>query len=99
MIDSAPAPSRASQGWTFRFVAEGKRAEEMVDLYRALGFDVTADPVTVEVEGASVQECDACRELAAERHLAIYTRLPARDSEPDHSHGTDPGPPESSDDT
>lgn len=73
-IDQDPAASRAAAGWEFRFVAEGLRAREMVQLYRELGFEVAADPVAEEDIGEAGPHCDACRSVAADRFLAIYTR-------------------------
>ncbi len=70
----ALAGTRAAAGWEFRFVAEGARAEEMVRLYHELGFEVVSDPVAEDEVGEAGPECDACRSIAAERFLAIYTR-------------------------
>jgi len=69
------ASERVAAGWEFRFVAEGKRAEEMIELYRELGFEVAADPVGGEVVGEGRDDCVACQELAADRFTAIYTRV------------------------
>lgn len=66
-------PSRFADGWQRRFVAGPARAAEMIDLYRALGFEVEADPVgpTGESEG-----CRDCWQIATQRLMVIYTRRP-----------------------
>ncbi len=66
----APDPARLAQGWTYRFVAEAVRAEEMATLYRELGFEVALEPVG---EAAS-PACRECRLVAVLRFRAIYTR-------------------------
>ena len=71
----SPSPSeRIAAGWEFRFVAEGARAEEMIELYRELGFEVAADPVAADGIGTDADDCVACQELAADRFTAVYTR-------------------------
>ena len=67
----APDPDRLAQGWERRFIADEARAAEMMELYRALGYEVVADALRSE-HGS--KDCDDCR-LLAERHLrTIYTR-------------------------
>jgi hypothetical protein len=66
-----PDPALLADGWEFRFVADGRRAEEMAALYREVGFDVTA----VAVHGAQIAEaCTACRLVTALQFQAVYTR-------------------------
>lgn len=67
-------PERIRDGWEHRFVAAGARAEEMIDLYRELGFEVAADPVAT---ARAVEGCAACFGDGAEQHRSIYTRRPA----------------------
>ncbi len=66
----APDPARLAQGWTYRFVTDGARAEEHADSYRDLGFEVALDPVG---EAAS-PACRECRLVAMLHFRAIYTR-------------------------
>ncbi len=66
----APDPARLAGGWTYRFVADGARAEEHAASYRELGFEVVLDPVGEAVK----PECRECRLVAALRFRAIYTR-------------------------
>ncbi|HET9982323.1 MAG TPA: hypothetical protein VFQ38_01995 [Longimicrobiales bacterium] len=66
-----PDPRRLAEGWEYRFVADGVRAEEAVALYRALGFEVCAEPV----DGARIADaCAECRLAVMLRFRAIYTR-------------------------
>jgi hypothetical protein len=67
----APDPDRIAGGWERRFVVEGARAAEMIDLYRSLGYETAADPVRPDDLGA---DCDGCRLIALLRLTAIYTR-------------------------
>jgi len=80
----APDPGRIAQGWEHRFVAAGERVEEVVALYRELGFEVVADPVGGE---GMDDGCTAC--FAGQvRYSAIYTRRRPPDGE---SRTTDEG--------
>lgn len=74
-----PDPARIQDGWQHRFVAEGQRAEEMITLYRELGFDVVADVVRTKHEA---DECSVCFATTGERYRAIYTRRSTLDSDP-----------------
>ena len=69
----APDPARIAAGWEPRFVADGARADEAVRLYRELGFEVVADPVTAEHLSP---DCGDCRIVVALRFQMIYTRRP-----------------------
>jgi hypothetical protein len=64
-------PQRIADGWERRFIADGRRAEEMVELYSQLGYEVCADPVSPDVVG---EDCDDCQLLAALQFKIIYTR-------------------------
>ena len=66
-----PDRGRVESGWTYRFVAEGARAEEVTRLYRELGFEVVEDPVAAR-EGP--RECTECYGALGPGHRAIYTR-------------------------
>ena len=71
----APDPKRVSEGWTRRFIADGARAEEMVELYRHLGFEVVADPITPQDLGGTCEQCQLVMQL---QFKVIYTRRPPR---------------------
>jgi hypothetical protein len=66
-------PARVAAGWHYRFTAEGARAEEMVELYRELGFEVAADPVATSADNEVV--CTECYDASPRPYRAIYTRL------------------------
>jgi hypothetical protein len=67
----APDPARVADGWERRFVTDGRRAEEMAELYRHLGFEVCTDPVTPEQVG---DDCADCRLIMLLEFKTIYTR-------------------------
>ncbi len=64
-------PAKIADGWERRFIADGRRAEEMIELYSELGYEVCADPVSPDVVG---EDCDDCQLLAALQFKIIYTR-------------------------
>lgn len=64
-------PARLADGWERRFIADARRAEEAIELYAQLGYEVCADPVRAEELG---DECDDCQLLAALQFKMIYTR-------------------------
>lgn len=66
-----PDPERLAAGWERRFVVGPGRAEEAVQLYRELGFDVAADPVRPEQLGP---QCHGCTLTALLQLKTIYTR-------------------------
>ena len=68
----APDPRRVAAGWTRRFVTDTGRAEESLALYRALGYEVAADPPRPE---EMPEDCGTC-ELALRSFRTIYTRRP-----------------------
>jgi hypothetical protein len=67
----APDPARLADGWERRFIADGRRAEEMIALYRDLGFEVCADPVRPE---QMEDDCEDCKLLMLLEFKTIYTR-------------------------
>jgi hypothetical protein len=69
-------PERLAAGWERRFVADARRAEEAMELYRQLGYEVCADPVTA---GDLAPGCDACELATLLRFATIYTRAPRRE--------------------
>ncbi len=74
MIGAASSEDRDRDGWELRFVAEGRRAEEMIALYRELGYEVAVDAVSRGGVTDAGIECLGCRSTAKDRFLAIYTR-------------------------
>lgn len=68
----APDPRRAAEGWERRFITDAARADEVVALYRSLGFEVAADPLRLE---EMPEDCEDCQ-LALLAFRTIYTRRP-----------------------
>lgn len=66
-----PDPARLADGWKRRFVTDAARADEAMELYRRLGYEVCADPVDPREWG---EECDECYLAALVRFRTIYTR-------------------------
>jgi len=64
-------PARIADGWERRFIADAQRAQEAMELYALLGYEVCADPVSPEELG---EDCGDCRLLAALQFKIIYTR-------------------------
>lgn len=70
-----PDPELAAAGWERRFTADGRRAQEMVELYTQLGYEVHLEPVQAD---AFEDECEQCVVLALLEFVTIYTRRPKR---------------------
>jgi len=67
----APDPARIADGWTPRFVVGPDRLEEVLRLYRELGFEAVADPIRPpDME----DDCRDCRLLVQLRFRYVYTR-------------------------
>ena len=64
-------PELVSEGWERRFVADARRAEETMELYEQLGFEVRAEPAQAEELG---DDCDDCQLLLLLQFKTIYTR-------------------------
>ncbi len=66
-----PDPQLIADGGERRFVADARRAEEAMELYEQLGFEVRAEAVQ-EVELAD--DCEDCRLLLMFQFKTVYTR-------------------------
>lgn len=64
-------PSLMSEGWERRFMADGKRLNEYVELYTSLGFEVRTETVQPEEIGP---ECTDCRLIICRQFVTVYTR-------------------------
>lgn len=64
-------PRLTAEGWTRRFVADGARLPEYVELYTALGLEVFHEPVAPEEIGP---ECADCRLVICRQFVTLYTR-------------------------
>lgn len=66
-----PDPELVAAGWERRFIADAQRAQEALELYAQLGYEVRAEPVRVE---ELREECEDCRVVIALQFKTIYTR-------------------------
>jgi hypothetical protein len=66
-------PRLVAEGWERRFMTDGARAQEAVDLYAALGYEVCAEPVRRE---DVADDCEDCHLLMLLKFATIYTRKP-----------------------
>lgn len=66
-----PKPELVAQGWERRFITDGRRAQEMVDLYTELGYEVHLEPLQAEDFD---DDCADCTLLALLQFSTIYTR-------------------------
>lgn len=64
-------PKLLAAGWERRFMADGKRLNEYVDLYQSLGFEVHTETVLPEEIGP---ECNDCRLIVCRQFVTVYTR-------------------------
>lgn len=71
-------PQRIADGWERRFIADRPRAEEAIELYTGLGYEVCADPVMQE---ELADDCEDCLLVAQLRFVTIYTRRLRRHSD------------------
>ena len=60
-----------AQGWERRFIADGLRAREMVDLYTELGFEVHLEPIDRQQFS---EGCEECALVALLKFVTLYTR-------------------------
>ncbi len=67
----APDPKLVAAGWERRFFADGRRVQEMVDLYTELGYAVHLEPIKAE---AFTDDCEDCGLVALLKFVTIYTR-------------------------
>jgi hypothetical protein len=66
-------PVLIAQGWERRFMADGARLTEYVELYTSLGFEVLHDAAAPEEIGP---ECADCRLIVCRQFVTLYTRQP-----------------------
>ncbi|UCF40185.1 MAG: hypothetical protein JSW43_10645 [Gemmatimonadota bacterium] len=64
-------PQRLADGWERRFIADGERAKEAMELYAELGYEVCADPLRPE---DMADDCEDCKLLMLLQFKTIYTR-------------------------
>ncbi len=69
-----PAPSDpqlVAEGWLRRHVVDKERAEESIELYRSLGFEVRTVKLT---DPEFAKACAGCAPAFCGSHVVIYTR-------------------------
>ena len=66
-----------ADGWERRFIADGERAREAMELYEELGYEVCADPLRPE---DMANDCEDCKLLMLLQFKTIYTRRRGPDS-------------------
>ena len=64
-------PKLVAEGWERRFMADGKRLSEFVDLYTSLGFEVHTEAIQPDEIGP---ECNDCRLIICRQFVTLYTR-------------------------
>ncbi len=64
-------PGLVAEGWERRFMADGKRLNEYVDLYTSLGFEVHTEAIQPDEIGP---ECTDCRVIICRLFVTLYTR-------------------------
>ncbi|MDH3943645.1 MAG: hypothetical protein OEV06_06100 [Anaerolineae bacterium] len=66
-----PDPELAAQGWERRYTADPLRADEAIQLYSELGYEVRIETVKPE---EFTDACQACGLTACHTYSTIYTR-------------------------
>jgi hypothetical protein len=66
-------PALLAEGWERRFMTDGARAREAVELYASLGYEVRAEPVRRE---DVADDCEDCQLVMLLKFATIYTRRP-----------------------
>jgi hypothetical protein len=64
-------PKLTAEGWVRRHLADAARAEESIDLYTAMGYEVKAQKLTPEDFGP---QCAHCASVVCRACVMIYTR-------------------------
>lgn len=71
VMERPPNPELVAQGWERRFVTDGRRMKEFIELYDSMGYDVQAEPVAPEEIGP---DCTDCRLIILLQFQTLYTR-------------------------
>jgi hypothetical protein len=64
-------PKLVAEGWERRFITDSRRTQEVIDLYRELGFEIHLEPVQVEQFD---DDCQDCALVAFLKFVTVYTR-------------------------
>jgi hypothetical protein len=60
-----------AQGWERRFITDGLRARELVELYAELGYEVHLEPIDQQEFN---EGCEDCALVALMQFATLYTR-------------------------
>ena len=66
-----PDPALVAEGWERRFTADAQRAQEAIELYTQLGYEVRAESLLPE---QFTGECEGCQSQVISTFKTIYTR-------------------------
>ena len=66
-----PDLALVGEGWERRFTADAQRAQEAIELYTRLGYEVRAESLLPE---QFTGECEGCHSLVNSTFKTIYTR-------------------------
>lgn len=72
-FERPPKPELVALGWERRFMADGARLAEYLDLYQSLGYEVYTEKIAPDEIGA---ECADCRLIICRQFVTLYTRKP-----------------------
>jgi len=78
-------PALIARGWTRRNIADPARAQEIIDLYQSIGYEVNVAKLTPADFGP---DCQGCTPEICASYVAIYTR--GRDEPQGGFDGSDP---------
>ena len=67
-----PDSRLVSQGWVRRHVTDPARAQESLELYESLGYEVTVRTLTPADLGP---QCAACSDVVCRSYVVLYTRM------------------------
>lgn len=84
-MDPLADPALVAAGWVARFLTDGGRAKEAMQIYADLGFEVRTQPLAPDHVGPL---CAECQVTACSLYAMIYTRRRPIDIE-DASHEPD----------
>jgi hypothetical protein len=70
-FERPPNAKLAAEGWQRRFMADGTRLAEYLELYTSLGYEVHTETVQPEEIGP---ECTDCRLVVCRQFVTLYTR-------------------------
>lgn len=71
ILETLPVIALEGDGWERRFITDVDRADEAVELYSQLGFEVHVEPVLASELGG---DCNECALVATCQFKTIYTR-------------------------